>query len=103
MNKEKMYSMIKKKLENVVRNSSGLKILKFDYAGSRKNRTHKINSDLDLQFTVEDDPSKAVVYPKVVKAIKLIPKYRVSIGKEENIVNIWGDGFTIDLALSENK
>ena len=100
MNKEQKYSKIKKKLENVVRNSSGLKVLKFDYAGSRRKGTHKKNSDLDLQFTVEDDPPKAVVYPKVVKAVvtSKLP-YHADIGKEKKIVNIWGDDFTVDLAL----
>ena len=96
---EQMYSEIKEKIANVLRNSTGLPVQKVKYAGSRKDGTYRKDSDLDIQFSVQGDPPKSVVYPKVVAAIKLTLGHLVGVGSTGNVVNVWGKGFSIDLVL----
>ena len=96
---EEKYSEIKKRLANVLRNSTGLPVQKVKYAGSRQKGNYKESSDLDLQFSVQGDPQKDNVYPKVVDAIKSTLDHLVSVGTSGNVVKVWGTGFSIDLVL----
>ena len=96
---EEKYSEIRERVTNVLRNSTGLPVQKVKYAGSRMKGTYRESSDLDLQFSVQGDPSKDYVYPKVVDTIKSTLGHLVDVGTSGNVVKVWGTGFSIDLVL----
>lgn len=96
---EQQASSFAKKLDNFLHNNTNLKIHGVARQGSRKEGTHRNDSDLDIAFAISKDPKREEIYPEL--ADKLMKKMNVEaeLGKEENIINIKKGNLDVDLVL----
>lgn len=96
---EQQYARFFRSLRNFLENSSGFPVIGVARTGSRTRGTHRDKSDLDVYFSVTNDPTKQQVYPLLVERLKKTLKVNAAIGKSYNVINIWKKDINCDLIL----
>jgi len=77
-----------KSIANVLWNSN-LGVSKIAVAGSRAIGKQRLDSDMDVIFSVTGDPSKQEFYPKLINLMKSnFPNENVYPGSEYNVVHL---------------
>jgi predicted nucleotidyltransferase len=101
---EQISKSFTKKINNFLHNSTNLPIHGgIARQGSRKDGTHKEDSDLDMVFAISGDPKRDVVYPDLCEKMKKTLKVDVEIGKEGHVINVKKGVLDVDLVLLETK
>lgn len=98
--KDQKYSAKWKSLVNFMQHNTGLGVGSVAKSGSRRDGTPTEYSDLDIIFYIPDDPSKEIIYTKL---IELIPEnfdgVEVDFGKSRNVINMKLDDLEFDIVL----
>ncbi len=96
---EQQASSFAKKLDNFLHKNTNLKIHGVARQGSRKQGTHRDDSDLDIVFAVSYNPNKNVIYPELAEGIRNGLNVKAELGANKNIINIKKGDLDIDLVL----
>ncbi|MHA1385379.1 MAG: nucleotidyltransferase domain-containing protein [Candidatus Helarchaeota archaeon] len=94
-----------KSIVNVMARSN-LKISRIAQAGSRAKKTHRLDSDLDIIFSVSENPDRINFYPKLIEVLKNnFSHEKVYPGSNYNVVHLdFRNGGKFDIVLlSENE
>ena len=87
-----------------VMTSQNLNVAKIAKAGSRARQQQTSKSDLDVIFSVSDNPSKQNFYPNLDKVLKAnFPNDQVKLGDDKNVVHLFpSKGGKLDIVLLES-
>jgi len=96
---EHQASSLAKKIDHFLHKNTNLKIHGVARQGSRKEGTHKDDSDLDIVFAISGDPDKEEIYPDLSEKLEKIMKVQAEIGEDGNVINILKGKLDIDLVL----
>jgi len=97
--REQQYSKLASSLNNFLRNSTGYDIHGVARQGSRKERTHRDESDLDIIFALAGNPRKDEIYPNLEDLIPKVLKIQADIGEDYNVINLLKGDLEVDLVL----
>ncbi len=97
---ENFYNSKWKSIVNVMK-SSNLKISKIAQAGSRAEKKHRPDSDMDVIFAVTGNPSRKIFYPNLMTVLRSnFPNEKVFPGSNYNVVHMdFKQGGKFDLVL----
>jgi len=96
---EQQASSFAKKIDNFLHNSTNHKIHGVARQGSRKEGNHRDDSDLDMVFSIADDPGRDEIYPDLIEKISKILNVEASLGEHGNVINITKGDLEVDLVL----
>ncbi len=96
---EQQASSLAKKLDKFLHANTDLKIHGVARQGSRKEGTHRDDSDLDIVFAISGDPNKGEIYPNLAEKLKNGMNIQAELGDEKNVINIKKGDLEIDLVL----
>lgn len=96
---EQQASSFAKKLDNFLYKNTNLKIHGVARQGSRKQGTHRDDSDLDIVFAVSKDPNKNEIYPELAESLTKGMNVKAELGANKNVINIKKGDLDIDLVL----
>lgn len=96
---EQQASSFAKKLDNFLHKNTNLKIHGVARQGSRKEGTHRDDSDLDIVFAISNDPDKDGIYPELVDKLIKGMNVNAELGANKNAINIRKEDLDIDLVL----
>ena len=96
---EQQASSFAKKIDNFLHKNTNLKIHGVAGQGSRKDGKHRDDSDLDIIFSIAEDPSRDEIYPDLIDKISKTLTVDASLGKHGNVINITKGDLEVDLVL----
>ena len=96
---EQQASSLAKKIDHFLHKNTNLKIHGVARQGSRKEGTHRDDSDLDIVFAISGDPDNEEIYPDLSEKLEKVMKVEAEIGEDGNIINIKKGNLDIDLVL----
>ncbi len=96
---EQQASSFAKKIDNFLHKNTNFTIHGVARQGSRKEGTHKDESDLDIVFAISGDPDREEVYPDLAEKLKKIMNVQADLGENGNVINIKKGELDIDLVL----
>ena len=96
---EQQASSFAKKLDNFLHKNTNIKIHGVALQGSRKQGTHRDDSDLDIVFAASKDPNKDEIYPELVDILTEGMNVKAELGANKNVINIRKRDLDIDLVL----
>ncbi len=97
---DQRYAHIWRSLANFLRNNSGFPVSGITRTGSRRRGDYEKKSDLDIIFSIAENPDKRSVYPDLVNLLKRgFPDAYVEIGQSYNVINFKRQSLDVDLVL----
>jgi len=96
---EQQASSLAKKIDHFLHQNTNLKIHGVARQGSRKEGTHRDDSDLDIVIAISGDPNKEEIYPDLSEKLEKVMKVQAEIGEDGNVINIKKGRLDIDLVL----
>lgn len=96
---EQQSSSFAKKLNKFLHKNTNIKIHGVALQGSRKQGTHRDDSDLDIVFAVSKDPDKDEIYPELVDKLIKGMNVKAELGANKNVISIKKGDLDIDLVL----
>ena len=96
---EQQASTFAKKVDNFLHNSTNHPIHGVARQGSRKEGTHRDDSDLDMVFSIAGDPGRDEIYPDLIKKISKTLNVEAFSGEDGNVINITKGDLEVDLVL----
>ncbi|MHA1647251.1 MAG: hypothetical protein ACTSVL_06740 [Promethearchaeota archaeon] len=96
---EQQASSFAKKVDHFLHNSTNHPIHGVARQGSRKEGTHRDDSDLDMVFSIAGDPERDEIYPDLIEKISKTLNVDASLGAHGNVINITKGDLELDLVL----
>ena len=100
---EQRYSALRESLGNFLRHNSGFSVSAASLMGSRRTGIHRDESDMDIIFTIQGDPPKTAVYPKLIEKLEQVVKVHAEPGTSYNVVKIKDGPLKVDLVLKTEE
>lgn len=86
---DEYYNSRWKKIVNVMKNSN-IKLSKIAEAGSRAKKPHRPDSDMDVIFSISENPTRTIFYPQLIKILGAnFSGENIQPGKYNNIINFY--------------
>lgn len=96
---EHQASSLAKKIDHFLHENTNLTIHGVARQGSRKEGTHKDDSDLDIVFAISGDPDREKIYPDLAEKLEKGMNVQADLGENGNVINIKKGKLDIDLVL----
>lgn len=96
---EQQTSSFAKKIDHFLHENTNLMIHGVARQGSRKEGSHKDDSDLDIVFAISGDPDREDVYPDLAEKLEKVMNVQTDLGENGNVINIKKGKVDVDLVL----
>lgn len=96
---EQQASSFAKKIDHFLYKNTNLTIHGVARQGSRKEGSHRDDSDLDIVFAISGNPDREEIYPELVEKLEKVMNVQANLGENGNVINIKKGKLDIDLVL----